>query len=134
PPDDVIWEMAIDELWRQLLETIPPTGPDPSVRPAKPYKRPIDAVIDAMDVGIKGVQLILDITGTVDPTPISSGSNAIISMPSGDWGEAGGYLLGAIPLFGNAKAAEKLGEKGCKAAKIIHEAETNGHHTARKPN
>ncbi len=54
------------------------------------------------------VQMALDLTGIVDPTPISDGSNAVISLGrgisslfSGEWSEAGGHVVnGAISVVG----------------------------------
>ncbi|MCJ2189066.1 DNA/RNA non-specific endonuclease [Novosphingobium beihaiensis] len=73
----------------------------------------------ALDLG----QMALDITGIVDPTPISDGSNAAISLGrsiasavSGEWGAAGGHLanagisaVGIVPALGDLAKAGKIG-------------------------
>ncbi len=73
-------------------------------------------------------QMTLDLTGIVDPTPISDGANAIISLGrmggalwNGEWGAAGGHLLnGAISVVGFIPALGDL----AKAGKIGNWAET----------
>lgn len=69
-------------------------------------------------------QMTLDLTGIVDPTPISDGSNAVISVGrsigalfSGDLGGAGGHLangaisvVGFIPGLGDLAKAGKIGK------------------------
>lgn len=73
-------------------------------------------------------QMTLDLTGIVDPTPISDGANAIISLGrmggalwNGEWGAAGGHLLnGAISVVGIVPALGDL----AKAGKIGNWAET----------
>lgn len=69
-------------------------------------------------------QMALDLTGIVDPTPISDGSNAIISagraigsMFGGEWKEAGGHLgngvlsaAGILPILGDAAKIGKIGK------------------------
>ncbi len=69
-------------------------------------------------------QMALDLTGIVDPSPISDGSNAIISLGrgisdafSGEWKSAGGNLanglisaVGIVPYLGDlAKAGKVVG-------------------------
>jgi hypothetical protein len=73
-------------------------------------------------------QMTLDLTGIVDPTPISDGANAVISLGrmggalwNGEWGAAGGHLLnGAISVVGFIPALGDL----AKAGKIGNWAET----------
>ena len=74
----------------------------------------------ALDLG----QMALDITGIVDPTPISDGSNAVVSLGraigsafSGDWSDAGGHALnagisavGIVPALGDLAKAGKIGK------------------------
>jgi uncharacterized protein len=70
------------------------------------------------------VQMALDLTGIVDPTPISDGSNAVMSLGrslsslfSGEWSEAGGHfvngpisVVGFIPGLGDLAKAGKIGK------------------------
>ena len=79
---------------------------------------------DPVQLGLDLTQLALDITGIIEPTPISDGSNTIISagraigsLFSGDWGDAGGHALngvlsaaGIIPYLGDAAKAGKVGK------------------------
>lgn len=69
-------------------------------------------------------QLTLDITGIIEPTPISDGTNAVISVVrsvgslfGGDLGGAGGHLgngvlsaVGIIPYLGDAAKLGKIGK------------------------
>lgn len=75
-------------------------------------------------LGLDLTQLALDITGIIEPTPISDGSNTLISagraigsLFSGDLGGAGGHALngvlsaaGIIPYLGDAAKAGKVGK------------------------
>ncbi len=68
-------------------------------------------------------QMALDLTGIVDPTPISDGSNALISLGrgisdafSGEWKSAGGNVanglisaVGVVPYLGDLAKAGKIG-------------------------
>jgi hypothetical protein len=79
---------------------------------------------DPVQLGLDLGQMALDITGIVDPTPISDGSNAVISVGrsigslfSGDFGDAGGHLLNAgisavaiVPALGDVAKAGKIGK------------------------
>jgi hypothetical protein len=70
------------------------------------------------------LQMSLDLTGIVDPTPISDGSNAVISLGrsisslfSGEWSAAGGHLvngaisvIGFVPALGDLAKAGKIGK------------------------
>ncbi|MBB4858829.1 hypothetical protein HNO88_002155 [Novosphingobium chloroacetimidivorans] len=90
-------------------------APAPTAAPAGP---------DPVQLGLDLGQMALDITGIVDPTPVSDGSNAVISVGrsigslfSGDFGEAGGHLLNAgisavaiVPALGDVAKAGKIGK------------------------
>ena len=79
---------------------------------------------DPVQLGLDLGQMALDITGIVDPTPVSDGSNAVISVGrsigslfSGDFGAAGGHLLNAgisgvaiVPALGDVAKASKIGK------------------------
>jgi hypothetical protein len=54
-------------------------------------------------------QLVLDLAGILDPTPISDGTNASISLGRGDWWGAGLSGISAIPFIGDLAKAGKLG-------------------------
>ena len=53
-------------------------------------------------------QLVLDITGFVDPTPVSDGLNALISLGRGDWLGAGLSGLSMVPYIGDLAKAGKF--------------------------
>lgn len=66
-------------------------------------------------------QIGLDIAGIVDPTPISDGSNAVISLFRGDFGGAAISAVGIVPYLGDAAKLGKLGhwaETVTKAAEL----------------
>lgn len=75
----------------------------------------------ALDV----TQIGLDIAGIFDPTPISDGSNAVISLFRGDFSGAGISALGFIPVLGDAAKLGKLGKWGETLAKAIDFAKVN---------
>jgi hypothetical protein len=54
-------------------------------------------------------QLVLDLAGILDPTPISDGTNAAISLGRGDWWGAGLSGVATIPYIGDLAKAGKLG-------------------------
>ncbi|WP_294252148.1 hypothetical protein [uncultured Sphingomonas sp.] len=97
------------EIERQLYKTAAPApaaGPDP------------------VQLGLDLGQMALDLTGIVDPTPVSDGTNAVVSVGrsigavfSGDWSGAGGHLLNAgisavaiVPGLGDLAKAGKIGK------------------------
>lgn len=75
---------------------------------------------DPVQLGLDLGQMALDITGIVDPTPISDGLNAAISVGrsigsvfSGEWGDAGGHLANAgISAAGIAVGVGDLAKLG----------------------
>lgn len=83
-----------------------------------------DAGPNPVELGLDLTQLALDITGIIEPTPISDGSNTLISagraigsLFSGDFGGAGGHALngvlsaaGILPYLGDAAKAGKVGK------------------------
>ena len=58
----------------------------------------------AADIG----QLILDITGIIDPTPASDGTNALISLARGRWVDALINTVSIIPYIGDVSKLAKL--------------------------
>lgn len=83
-----------------------------------------DAGPDPVELGLDLTQLALDITGIIEPTPFSDGSNTLISagraigsLFSGDFGGAGGHAVngvlsavGVVPYLGDAAKAGKVGK------------------------
>ena len=77
-------------------------------------------------------QIVVDIAGIVDPTPISDGAGAIISVARGDWLGAGLSLVSMVPYVGDLakagkfprylatlEAAIKLASESADAAKLM---------------
>ena len=53
-------------------------------------------------------QLTLDITGIVDPTPVSDGTNMLISLARGRWTDAAISAISLVPYLGDAAKVAKL--------------------------
>ena len=99
-------------------------------RTATPTQTPANAGMpsgggsSSTELGLDLTQLVLDITGVIEPTPFSDGSNTVISLGrsigsawNGNWGDTGGHLfngglsaLGIIPYLGDAAKAGKIGK------------------------
>jgi hypothetical protein len=58
----------------------------------------------AMDIG----QLVLDITGIIDPTPISDGANFLISLARRNWVDAVASAVSIVPYIGDLAKTAKL--------------------------
>ncbi|MDH5327552.1 MAG: DUF6531 domain-containing protein [Gammaproteobacteria bacterium] len=53
-------------------------------------------------------QLVLDLTGIIDPTPASDGTNALISLARGDFWGAAISAISIVPLVGDLAKTAKL--------------------------
>jgi len=60
------------------------------------------------DLSLDLAQIVFDIAGIVDPTPICDGTNTIISVARGDWLGAGLSAAGMIPYVGDLAKAGKF--------------------------
>jgi hypothetical protein len=58
----------------------------------------------ALDIG----QLILDITGILDPTPVSDGTNTLISLARGKWLDALTSAVSIVPYIGDLAKTTKI--------------------------
>lgn len=66
--------------------------------------------VDIGSLALDLTQIGLDIVGIFEPTPFADGSNAVISIFRGNWGDAGLSALGIIPYVGDAAKLGKLGK------------------------
>lgn len=60
------------------------------------------------DLSLDLAQIALDVAGFVDPTPISDGTNAVISVARGDWFGAGIGAVSIVPYVGDLAKAGKF--------------------------
>ena len=70
-------------------------------------------------------QMVLDVIGIVDPTPISDGANGITSLLRGDLFGAGVSALGMIPYLGDLAKVGKLGKYVQTMGRIVDIARTD---------
>lgn len=70
-------------------------------------------------------QITLDLAGVIDPTPISDGTNVLVSVSRGDWFGAGLSGLGLIPFIGDLAKAGKLGRWMQTVEKVVARARQN---------
>ena len=112
---------------RQLLDELAPQlSPDDLQAvhrqlggvPAKPAGLDANLALDLTQIG-------LDIAGIFDPTPISDGANALISLGRGDWLGAGLSAISMVPYLGDAAKMGKLGKYAQTVAKAIDAARAN---------
>jgi hypothetical protein len=99
----------------------PPTSPPPSAAatgytpgPSAPADGPSTA-----EIAVDGAQLVLDVTGIVDPTPISDGANALVSLFRGDFKNAAISAAAILPMgdvLKGGRIAERFGSLITKAA------------------
>lgn len=96
---------------------------------------------DPVQLGLDLGQMALDITGIVDPTPISDGTNAVVSVGrsigsavSGNWGEAGGHLgnagISALGIAVGVGDLAKLGKVGKWAQTVSDSVSAIAHNPA----
>lgn len=76
----------------------------------------------ALDVA----QMVLDIAGLFDPTPVSDGTNAIISLFRGDLLGAGLSAVSIIPFLGDAAKLGKLGRWAQTIERAVDLARADG--------
>lgn len=96
-------EAAMTPVERAQLDVRLASNDNPPAAPAAP---PVDRAGMILDLG----QMALDLTGIVDPTPISDGTNAVISLFRGDFMGAAISAAGIVPVVGDAAKLGKLGK------------------------
>lgn len=80
-----------------------------------------DPATVALDVG----QMALDVVGIFDPTPISDGTNAVVSLFRGDFLGAGISAISILPGIGDAAKLGKLGKWAQTTADAVELAAKN---------
>ena len=81
--------------------------------------------VDTSTLALDLTQMALDIVGIFEPTPFADGSNTIISIFRGEWGQAGLSALGIIPYLGDAAKLGKLGKWAKTVSNAIEAAASN---------
>lgn len=77
------------------------------------------------DLALDLTQIGLDVAGLFDPTPISDGANALISIGRGDWLGAGLSAISMVPYIGDAAKLGKLGKYAQTVANAVEAAARN---------
>lgn len=77
------------------------------------------------DLALDVTQMALDIAGLFDPTPVSDGANAVISLFRGDFLGAGLSAVSIIPYLGDAAKAGKLGKWAQTIERAVDLAKTD---------
>lgn len=60
------------------------------------------------EIALDLAQLILDLTGIVEPTPVSDGTNTLISIARGNWFDAAISAISIVPYIGDLSKVAKL--------------------------
>ena len=101
------------------------TPTSPTAAPQPPTIPPQPPSSELRELALDGIQMGLDLGGIVDPTPITDGASALISVGRGDWWGAGISVLGMAPYVGDLAKLGKLGKYGKSVTKIIELAKNN---------
>lgn len=99
-------------------------GVDVDATASAPGAARANAAADA-ELALDLTQIGLDIAGLFDPTPISDGANALISLGRGDWLGAGLSAISIIPYIGDAAKLGKLGKYAQTVANAVEAAARN---------
>lgn len=114
----VLDELAPHLSARDLQDVRQQLGAAAGERTARPAGVDADLALDLTQIG-------LDIAGLFDPTPISDGANALISLGRGDWLGAGLSAVGMVPYIGDVAKAGKLGKYAQTVAKAVDASRNN---------
>lgn len=90
-------------------------SPPAAQAPRSADSRPADAEGLLLDLG----QMALDLIGVVDPTPLSDGASALISLGRRDWSGVGISMLGIVPYVGDLAKLTKLGRHAETLGRVV---------------
>lgn len=82
---------------------------------------PVDVEVLLLDLG----QMALDLIGIIDPTPVSDGANALVSLGRRDWSGMAISMLGIVPYAGDLGKLAKLGRHTDTLARVVQLARTD---------
>ena len=77
------------------------------------------------DLALDVTQMALDVAGLFDPTPVSDGTNAVISLFRGDFLGAGLSAISIVPYIGDAAKLGKLGKWAQTIERAVDLAKTD---------
>ena len=100
---------------RELSKQSPPTSKDVAAAEAKVAKA-------KQDLALEIAQIAADTAGIVDPTPISDGVSAAISVARGDWWGAALSVVSMVPYAGDAIAKPIKAVRASKAVARLKRA------------
>jgi hypothetical protein len=83
--------------------------------------------IEKKEIALDICQFILDMTGIIDPTPASDGTNAIISLSRGRWIDAVISVVSIVPYVGDIAKLGKLPRYLASIRKAIRIARADVH-------
>ena len=78
------------------------------------------------------VQSSLDATGIVDPTPISDGANAVISVVRGNYSDAGWSVVAIVPVIGDLGKVGKYVDEAMVGARWVGDKADEGWQAAKR--
>jgi RHS repeat-associated protein len=78
------------------------------------------------------VQNSLDATGIVDPTPVSDGANAVISVVRGNYADAGWSLVAVVPVIGDLGKGGKYLDEAMAGARWVGDKADEGWQAAKR--
>ncbi len=113
----------IDPLTRQPLRIPGPLGSHCEYQ----LKQKLEIELEKKEIALDICQFILDMTGIIDPTPASDGTNAIISLSRGRWIDAVISVVSIVPYVGDFAKLGKLPRYLKSIKKAIRIARTDFH-------
>ncbi len=90
-------------------------------------KQQLKIELEKEEIALDICQLILDITGIIDPTPASDGTNVLISLSRGRWIDAVISVVSIVPYVGDFAKLGKLPRYLKSIKKAIRIAQTDFH-------
>ncbi|MCF6252058.1 MAG: hypothetical protein L3J75_12420 [Methylococcaceae bacterium] len=116
-------QLPIDPMTRQPQRIPGPLGSHCEYQ----LKQKLEIELEKKEIALDICQFILDMTGIIDPTPASDGTNAIISLSRGRWIDAVISVVSIVPYVGDFAKLGKLPRYLKSIKKAIRIARTDFH-------